>query len=539
MQDDRTNGAPEATQEQRPASPAKQQMLRDNRAHLDQDLVEGQLRFASKPRVTELQLSNFCNMSCTMCYDGNNPPMKKMSARVVEVLEQDVLPTASVLSPFVGSEPLIITWDLARELAERHELTLDLITNAQYLTEERFREVEPLVNSVTFSIDSHLPDVYERIRLRAKTKAVFENLPVAARLCREHGIEPQANIVFMVENAPFLDETVAYLADQGCTTVRILSLLMSEALTPDRVYSDALRHFSPEWIRWMLGKLEKLAREKQIDVNFEGHTRHSFSFKPADAAYRPDRRVENAVWDELNYFLPGYCVQSVDHLKVHADGNAYPCCVAAGETLKLGNLEQQDFDEVWNGPESQDLRRAMLTQDLPDVCKGCTFHTAYILPEQDHLPIVYWYDMHHAPDAKPAETAAASIEVEAPGHLERCATSPEFRWQAPDMEVARYVVVLGFGGTHHPENQVFEVRGDATSFKVPEEQWQALRPHVAWWWYVLALPSDPGEDQPQRSKKLRCVVRHLDIPRVEGSTLYQQDSGVGPSTSQVIQDLRG
>ena len=44
MQDDRTNGAPEATQEQRPASPAKQQMLRDNRAHLDQDLVEGQLR---------------------------------------------------------------------------------------------------------------------------------------------------------------------------------------------------------------------------------------------------------------------------------------------------------------------------------------------------------------------------------------------------------------------------------------------------------------------------------------------------------------
>ena len=338
MQDDRTHGAPEATQEQRPASAGKQQALRDNRAHLDQDLVEGRLRFASKPRVTELQLSNFCNMSCTMCYDGNNPPMKKMSARVVEVLERDVLPTASVLSPFVGSEPLIITWDLARDLAERHELTLDLITNAQYLTEERFREVQPLVNSVTFSIDSHLPDVYERIRLRAKTKAVFENLPVAARLCREHGIEPQANIVFMVENAPFLDETVAYLADQGCTTVRILSLLMSEDLTPDRVYSDALRHFSPDWIRWMLGKLEKLAREKQIDVNFEGHTRHSFSFKPADTSYRPDRRTENAVWDELNYFLPGYCVQSVDHLKVHADGNAYPCCVAGGETLKLGNL---------------------------------------------------------------------------------------------------------------------------------------------------------------------------------------------------------
>ena len=56
---------------------------------------------------------------------------------------------------------------------------------------------------------------------------------------------------------------------------------------------------------------------------------------------------------------------------------------------------------------------------------------------------------------------------------------------------------------------------------------------------MLALPRDPDKDPPQRSEKLRCVVRHLDIPRVEGSSLYQQDTGVGPSSSQVVQDLRG
>ena len=539
MPDDSNQGAAGAPQQQRDVSAKKREALQTNRARLDQDLVQARLRFESKPRVAELQLSNFCNMSCTMCYDGNNPPMKKMSAQLAEVLEQDVLPTASVLSPFVGSEPLIITWDQARDMAERHELNLDVITNAQYLTEERFRELEPLVSAVTFSIDSHLPDVYERIRLRAKTKAVFENLPVAARLCREHGIEPQANIVFMVENAPFLDETVAYLADQGCSTIRILSLLMSDALTPDRVYSDALTQMSPAWVRWMLGKIERVAQQKKINVSFEGHTRMAFEHRPADLGYRVDRRPDHAVWDELNYFLPGYCVQSVDHLKVHADGDAYPCCVAGGETLKLGNLEQQPFDEVWNGKEAQDLRRAMLTQDLPEVCKGCTFHTAYVLPEQDHLPVVYWYDVHHAPETEPATNAAATIQVASPGHLERCATSPEFRWQAPDMEVARYVLVLGFGGTHHPENRVFEVPGDADTFCVPEDQWQALRPHVAWWWYVLALPADPEQEQPRRSEKLRCVVRHLDVPRVEGSTLYQQDAGVGPSASEVVQDLRG
>ena len=538
MQNDSISPAAEPSQHQRPASEAKKQVLADNRSRLDQDLVEGRLRFESKPRVAELQLSNFCNMSCTMCYDGNNPPMKKMSQRVIDILEKDVLPTTSVLSPFVGSEPLIITWDLARELAERHELTLDVITNGQYLNEERFREVEPLVNAVTFSIDSHLPDIYEKIRLRAKTKDVFANLPTAARLCREHGIEPQANIVFMVENGPFIDETVAYLADQGFTTVRILSFLMSEILTPDRIYSDALRQFSPEWVRWMLGKIEKVAREKKINVYFEGQTRHMWAHKPAEIQYRPDRRSEKAIWDEINYFLPGYCVQSVDHLKVHSDGAAYPCCVAAGETLKLGNLEEQSFDEVWNGPEAQDLRRAMLTQDLPDVCKECTFHKAYILPEQEHLPFVYWYDMHHAPDTKPADRATPTLQCEAPGHLSRPKKSIEFRWQAPAMAVERYVLVLGFGGTHHPENQVFDIAADATSFRIPDEAWQALRPNVAWWWYVLALPADADKDVPQRSEKLRCFVRQVDIPRIEGSTLYEQDSGVGPSTSSGVTEFK-
>lgn len=538
MRDESSDNASETTQ-QHPASPAKQQTLQDNRGLLDKDLLEGELRFASKPRVAELQLSNFCNMSCTMCYDGNNPPMKKMSERVIRVLEEDVLPTASVLSPFVGSEPLIITWDLARGMAERHELTLDVITNAQYLTEERFRELEPLVNSVTFSIDSHLPDIYERIRLRAKTKAVFENLPAAAKLCLEHGIEPQANIVFMVENAPFLDETVAYLADQGCTTVRILSLLMSDALTPDRTYSDALKHMSPEWVSWMLGKIEKVAREKQINVSFEGQTRLVFDHRSADTAYRPDRRADGAIWDELPYFLPGYCVQSVDHLKVHADGNAYPCCVAADETLKLGNLETQEFDAVWNGPEAQDLRRAMLTQDLPDVCKECTFHKAYILPEQEHMPVVYWFDMHHAPQANPAESATRTLRCDAPAHMERAKEAAEFRWQAPDMEVARYFVVLGLGGTHHDENRAFEVAGDATSFRIPDAEWASLRPNVAWWWYVLAIPADGADATPQRSERLRCLVRHQDIPRVAGSTLYQQDSGVGPSSSSGVTDFGG
>ena len=71
----------------------------------------------------------------------------------------------------------------------------------------------------------------------------------------------------------------------------------------------------------------------------------------------------NAVWDELRYFHPGYCVQSVDRIKIETGSDVYPCCVGSGGNLRLGNIERQTFQEVWNGPEAQDLRRAMLTLD--------------------------------------------------------------------------------------------------------------------------------------------------------------------------------
>jgi radical SAM protein with 4Fe4S-binding SPASM domain len=54
-------------------------------------------------------------------------------------------------------------------------------------------------------------------------------------------------------------------------------------------------------------------------------------------------------------------------VKVQADGNVYPCCMGGGDQLVLGNLNQKSFEEIWNGPESQDLRRGMLTQDLPSL----------------------------------------------------------------------------------------------------------------------------------------------------------------------------
>lgn len=500
----------------------KERLLAENQAALERDLWHGRLEYESMPRVVDMQFSNICNMSCTMCYDGENPPARQIPVELAERIAEQVFPTAAVLVPFSGSEPLIVTWDLTRRLAEQYGIELDIITNLQFLDEDMFRQIEPLVSSITFSIDSHLRDVFERIRLRSKPDKVFRNLPVAARLCREHGIEPQVNIVYMMENAAFMDETVAFFADAGITTVRLLAYIRMPHLSAERDFSDAAMHLSPEWNEWMLGKIRRVAEEKQIRVSFDLKEKETVDHLPKDLDFRPNDK-SNPLQDRLRLYYPGYCWQSVDRFKVMALGDCYPCCMGDAGMLQLGDISKQSFAEIWNGPEARDLRRGMMTGDVPSLCRDCSFRTAWYLEPQRHLPLIDWL----------AETRGVAlsdtfeeVSLREPAHMLRTPDAPTLRWSAPSVAVDRWLVVFAPGGEYHDENVVIEAPGDVTELAVPDEVWSAMRSNVAWWWSLVGVDTDGTS--PARSE-IRCLVRHEPVPRIEGSTLeYDGPQETGP-----------
>jgi len=74
----------------------KRRHVAENRARLEHDLWSGSLSFSSRPRIVDVQFSNFCNMACTMCYPDGNPPLQKLPAEVLEKLARDVFPGASI-----------------------------------------------------------------------------------------------------------------------------------------------------------------------------------------------------------------------------------------------------------------------------------------------------------------------------------------------------------------------------------------------------------------------------------------------------------
>jgi len=53
---------------------------------------------------------------------------------------------------------------------------------------------------------------------------------------------------------------------------------------------------------------------------------------------------------------------------VDVDGTVKPCCVFYPP---LGNLMEEPFRKIWNGPRFRELRRTVNTVNMPPICRHC------------------------------------------------------------------------------------------------------------------------------------------------------------------------
>jgi glutamate-1-semialdehyde 2,1-aminomutase len=500
----------------------RERLAKANRALLDAELLARRLTFDSRPYEAHVQFSNFCNMSCVMCWDGQNPPVERMAPEVLERFAAEVAPHLSVITPHNGSEPLVAGWEEAKRIARDYSIRLALTTNAQFLDEERFLELKDIVEMVVMSVDSHIPEVFAKIRPGSKPQQVFDNVATAARLCREHGIECLVQAVFMTENAAAMPETVAWAADAGVPTVNVIQMI---DINGHSGHLDPLRHFSAEYIAHIKQRCLATARSKGIRLGWDLSGFEWFDFRDPDTKIRPVRsKVANDYWDQrMKLRHPGFCKQVYDRLLVDRDGTLAPCGMATEGELRLGSLADQTFDEIWNGPSARDLRRAHYSWDYPSLCKTCRYSDPP--PAKETLPFV---DAWLAEIGLPGRSGCGNLLVAEPQHMAREIAPPTLRLRQPGVEIESFRLLVALGGEaeHRREWELAAPRraGDLLEFDLPAGAWADLDTNLGYWWAIAAFPS-AGSQPALVSGEVRCLIRHEPSVRVEGSTLRYSDQG--------------
>lgn len=98
-------------------------------------------------------------------------------------------------------------------------------------------------------------------------------------------------------------------------------------------------------------------------------------------AFDPEKEELDPNRDKKRKMKPSQCLFLWNNLVVCRDGSVVPCCVDYDKINVLGNANEEDILDIWNGKPLQEIREKHAKGEFRDVmlCKKCSPITAHPL----------------------------------------------------------------------------------------------------------------------------------------------------------------
>ncbi|MCA8957072.1 MAG: radical SAM protein [Planctomycetes bacterium] len=373
-----------------------------------------------------------CNLHCFMCGFEMTRDKLRATGRTKFVLDEAMFhkiaetafPHISIASPTVSGEPFVLPYfDAMIEAGEKYDTKFELFTNGMLLRGERLHRLMPRLACLTVSFDGATKPTFDYVRTGGKFEVVLENVQNFAKLRRELGLREQIefnfNVTLLAENVHELPQIVEIAAANDVDTVTagyvmVLdeSVRKSSPLNCPEKTNEALRaaHRKGEELGIVVRLPKPLPSHAPRLIRVEGGSGADSLDTPAvptpveieaapeqapaaTAAPTPEPQAPVALDPEptprteltegsepVHKFLHGmpadwggkfYCNMPWRQVFIGQSGEVWPCC--SPSRPQFGNGFEQDFMEIWNGPEYQRLREGLYSGDLPDYCKRCPF----------------------------------------------------------------------------------------------------------------------------------------------------------------------
>jgi radical SAM protein with 4Fe4S-binding SPASM domain len=356
----------------------------ENSRLLREDFAQGRETFRAWPEIVSLHTTERCNLRCIMCPRSERIGRSALARDVLRRVCETLFPTArkAIVTGHQG-EPMLTDFDVVVDAAMRHGVRLDLVTNGTLLTGDRYAQLAPALGHLNVSVDSHQPEVYERIRAGGRFEHLQRNLREISALRRNAATPPlwTLSAVVMRCNLDHLGGLIGFAADLGADAVILQPLrqyvrrLADEDVIgggaadlhsgqssgcPDPFHgrADARARLDARF-----DELRAVARARRINLYFA-------DFQLPAVEVEPLRQQIDYLADSSKM-----CWYLMRNVSIYDTGMVYPCCHPTD--YSLGDVRKHDIQRIWNGPAMQRLRRAHFTRRGTLFCSGC-LHAPYL-----------------------------------------------------------------------------------------------------------------------------------------------------------------
>ncbi len=333
----------------------------------------GRTVLRSYPRRVVVGTNWTCNLKCTFCRLTQEEtqvrlrslpmPQREISDGVYDAL-LELVPYAEAFQLTPLGEPLL--WsrfgDLLEFCAREQTGNLALTTNGMLLTDDKAEMlVRGGVDLIFVSIDSSDPGRYAEMRVGGKLDKVEAGLgrlnlwKDRLKTDRPHLILASTFLRSNIEDLPALVDFAKHHRFEE------ISVQLMEIENPEQAPDFLGRHI--DVTRAMVEKTLQRGEETGIRININIALRSLLTAAGADL----DASNPLAALSTRGKTLTQKCHLPWYYLLVDTDGDARPCCWTG---ISWGNLNQLDFQTVWNGEQAQAMRRDFLANHIPTGCRG-------------------------------------------------------------------------------------------------------------------------------------------------------------------------
>jgi radical SAM protein with 4Fe4S-binding SPASM domain len=322
------------------------------------------------PRELQVEVTAACNLRCRMCLVRYAPALDRVEGSLDPACFRrllDELPDLERLTLQGLGEPLLAPGLLEMvEYACARGIRTGFNTNATLLTPPRAeRLVRAGLDWLCISLDGATAATYEHIRDGARFARVRAHVEALVAIERRLGAPgPALSLVFvaMRRNVHELAAVVELAADWGIPKVRVQNLShdFSDA-GPDPSY-EAIRAFTAG---------ETIADDPATATDAARHFAAAERVAAArGVTLRLPRLASSAAPRAPG--TPG-CDWPWRSAYVTRTGHVQPCCMLMGsDRAVMGDAGRDGVAAVWQNAAYTAFRTALMSDQPPDVCRGCS-----------------------------------------------------------------------------------------------------------------------------------------------------------------------
>lgn len=287
------------------------------------------------PFSLTIEPTTACNLGCPECPSGLKSfsrPTGKIDLELHRQWLMELKKHVAFINYYFQGEPFLHPnfLNLIRD-AKKQGIFSSTSTNAHFIDSQKAIEIcESGLGQLIISIDGLTQKTYEQYRVHGRLSKVLEATHFLVEAKKKWG-GPHLVWQFLVvrPNEHEVDELFKLAKEYGIDEVRLKT-----AQLYDFEKGNPLMPENEKYARYTQGK---------------------------DGIYRMKHRLENHCWRMWSGTV------------ITWDGKIVPCCFDKDAQHQLGDLNSQNFKEIWRSTPYQNFRNAVFSgRNQIEICKNCT-----------------------------------------------------------------------------------------------------------------------------------------------------------------------